>query len=431
MKTSSNSMGPLRDGARVVVIGGGPGGVGAALAIANLASQMGRQIHVTLFEGKVFAGERHFNQCVGVLSPPIDRILQDSLGIPFPRHLIQREITGYILHSDRRAILLECDDPPGFAVRRVQFDAYLLEQARACGIQVVNGRVTDLEFHANRVIVYGDTGNSEADVVVGAFGSDDGTALVFERATDYRAPRFLNSIVTKIHPGAEFMAQFGNCIHAFLPSAPGIEFGAVTPKGNHLTMNIAGARVDVNAMGLFLHSPAARAVLPRLDGGLGENDLAFFKGRFPTSQARSFSGDRYVIVGDAAGLMRPFKGKGVNSALLSGTWAARSMMTAGISTRAFRQYHAACREITDDMPYGKAMRAIAIGISKWHLLDTVIALAAQDARLRHALFGAVSAHRSYRAIVHELLDARWLARMAWMLAKMPFRNRLDKERKTP
>jgi hypothetical protein len=53
----------------------------------------------------------------------------------------------------------------------------------------------------------------------------------------------------------------------------------------------------------------------------------------------------------------------------------------------------------------------------------VIALAEQDARLRHALFGAVSGHEMYRAIVRELLDPRWLARMALRLAALPFRSR--------
>ena len=36
------------------------------------------------------------------------------------------------------------------------------------------------------------------------------------------------------------MIAFGNRIHAFLPTSPRIEFGAITPKGNHLTINIAG-----------------------------------------------------------------------------------------------------------------------------------------------------------------------------------------------
>jgi len=419
-------LGPLQDGARVVVVGGGPGGVGTALALQNLARQMGRTVRITLFEGKVFAGEQHFNQCVGVLSPPIDRILTDSLGIPFPRHLIQREITGYVLHSDDRAILLESDDPPAFALRRVQFDNYLLEQARAAGIQVVSGRVTDLEFHTDRVIVYSDSGNSEADVVVGAFGSDDGTAVVFERATEYRAPRFLNSIVTKVHPRPEFMDGFGHCIHAFLPSTPGIEFGAVTPKGNHLTMNIAGERIDTSMMDGFLHSCAVKSVVPGMDDAEGGHDLMFFKGRFPVSQARAFFGDRYVIVGDAAGLVRPFKGKGVNSALQTGTWAAQTMLTEGISKRAFHAYQLACRDITDDLPYGKIMRTLTIGISKWHLLNTVIALAEQDAHLRHALFGAVSGHQMYREIMLGLLDVRWLTRMAVLLVALPFKSRGEK-----
>jgi len=426
MSQSFSGLGPLDNGARVVIIGGGPGGAGAALALRNLARKTGRDIRITLFEGKIFAGEQHFNQCVGVLSPPIDQILGDSLGVPFPRHLIQREITGYILHSDNRAILLESDDPPAYSVRRVQFDDYLLSQARAADIQVITSRVTDLEFHSDRVIIYSESGNTKADVVVGAFGSDDGTAVVFERATDYRAPRFLSSIVTKMHPRSDFMNEFGNHIHAFLPSTPGIEFGAVTPKGNHLTMNIAGERIDAQMMDRFLRSPAVQAVLPGLDDAQVAGDLAFFKGRFPFSTARGFSGDRYVIVGDAAGMVRPFKGKGVNSALLTGAWAAQTMLRAGISARAFREYHELCSDITNDLPYGRAMRALTIGISKWHLLDTVIALAEQDARLRHALFGAVSGHEMYRAIVRELLDPRWLAQMAVRFAALPFRSQNQK-----
>lgn len=417
----NENMGPLAEGARVVVVGGGPGGVGTALALNNLARQMHRAIHITIYEGKVFEGEHHFNQCSGVLSPPIEQTLQDGLGVPFPHHLIQREITGYILHTDNRTILLESDDPPSYAIRRVQFDAYLLEQARARGITVVNSRVTDLEFHADRVMVYSESGNDRADVIVGAFGSDDGSAVVFERATDYRAPQFLDSIVTKIHPHTDWMSTFGNNIHAFLPAMPGIEFGAITPKGNHLTMNIAGAQINATVMEKFIHSRAPQTVLPCLNEAQGEHDLAFFKGRFPFSQARAFSGNRYVIVGDAAGLMRPFKGKGVNSALLTGTWAAQTMMTAGISARAFRDYHRACRDITDDLPYGKAMRAVTIALSKTRALDMVIALAEQDARLRHMLFDAVSAHRSYRSIVSRMFDARWLARMTWLLARLPFR----------
>ncbi len=420
MNSHSGSLGPLADGARVVIIGGGPGGVGTALALTNLARQMGRRLSITLFEGKDLEGERHFNQCAGVLSPPIVQILEESLDIPFPRRLVQREIARYALHTDGAVILLESDDPPAYSVRRVHFDHYMIEQARARGIQVNTSRVTDLEFHSDRVIVYSEGGNCEADVVVGAFGSDDGTARVFERATRYRPPRFLSSIVTKVHPRPEFMKAFGNTIHAFLLSAPGIEFGAVTPKGDHLTINIAGDRIDAQWMERFLHRPAVQSVLPPLDDAQHDDDLTFFKGRFPISPAHAFTGDRYVLVGDGAGLVRPFKGKGVNSALVTGLWAAQTMLRAGISEVAFQQYHYAAREIIDDLPYGQAMRALTSGLSRWRLFDTVIAVAERDARLRRALFDAVSAHRPYRAIIHGMLDPRWIAQAAPLLAAMAF-----------
>ncbi len=416
MNAQSDSLGPLADGARVVIVGGGPGGVGTALALRNLARQLGRQVHITLFEGKDLEGERHFNQCAGVLSPPIVAILEESLDVPFPRRLVQREITRYALHSDAAAILLESDDPPAYSVRRVQFDHYMFEQARARGIEINPSRVTDLEFHSDRVIVYSEGGNCEADVVVGAFGSDDGTAHVFERATRYRPPRFLSSIVTKIHPSPDFMNAFGNTIHAFLPSAPAIEFGAVTPKGDHLTINIAGDRIDAEWMKRFLCMPAVQAVLPPLGAAQHDDDLTFYRGRFPISPAHAFTGDRYVLVGDGAGLVRPFKGKGVNSALVTGVWAAETMLRDGISAAAFRQYHYAAREIIDDLPYGRLMRALTTGMSRWQLFDAVIAVARRDERLRRALFDAVSAHRPYRTIIHGMLDPRWIAHTAPLLA---------------
>ena len=92
------------------------------------------------------------------------------------------------------------------------------------------------------------------------------------------------------------------------------------------------------------------------------------------------------MVGDAAGLVRPFKGKGVNSALLTGTWAAHALLAAGISSHALRQYRGACREITGDLPYARGMRALAIALSKSGFLNVIIKLAERDARLRRALF---------------------------------------------
>jgi flavin-dependent dehydrogenase len=234
----SSSLGPLEQG-HVVIIGGGPGGTACALALQRMAAEMGRNIHITVVEGKQFVGEMHYNQCLGVLAPPLMDLLWDRLGVKFPFHLSRDEISRYILHTAREQIILDDKNQPSIALRRVQYDAYMLETVKEHGISVVPARAVDLEFHDDRVVVYTDNTPLEADVIVGAFGMDEGSSAMFDRLTPYHPPKALSSIVTKIHPSPEFMQAFGPCIHAFLPAIPNIEFGGMTSKGNHLSINIA------------------------------------------------------------------------------------------------------------------------------------------------------------------------------------------------
>ncbi len=392
----------IKSGDLVAVIGGGPGGVGCALALKNLARQMGIEIRVRLYEAKASDGIPRYNQCVGVLSPPVTDILS-RLGVSFPAHLLQRTITGYILHSDHETIELDGDSEPSLAVRRIAFDNFLLQQARMQGVEVIESRVTGIEFYNEEVALFSESDNVRAAAVVGAFGLDDGSALMFIRESRYRQPRFLNSIVTKWHPGLEFMEQFENKIHAFLPSHKEIEFGALTPKQNHLTINIAGERVDVKTMDQFLcYAPLLRLLPACFDQEKAA--LSYFKGKFPISVAKGMYGHRYVTVGDAAGLVRPFKGKGINSALLSGMYAAQVIMQQGVSEKAFERYKELNREILADLPYGRAVRLGAKLFSGTGMLDPILQLSKSEASLRTALFNSVSAHKPYRVIARETLS---------------------------
>jgi flavin-dependent dehydrogenase len=417
--TMKNSgLGPLLDGGTAVVIGGGPAGAATAIALQQGARDLGRKLRVVVVEGKQFAGEQHHNQCVGVLSPPVMELIQGRLGVPFPCHLIRGSITGYVLHTPHRQIVLDGQAEPSIALRRVQFDAYMLDAIREREIEILHARVTALEFHADRVVIYSESGSLETDVVVGAFGLDEGTAVIFGRAVGYRSPPALSSVVTKYHPGPAGMKEFGGRIHAFLPATPHIEFGAVTPKGNHLTINIAGAAVDADLMATFLAFPEVRRALPCPENaGRFNADLRYFKGYFPRGLARNFTGDRFVMVGDAAGLVRAFKGKGVTSAILTGIRAADVILRQGISATAFQAYHAANRDITGDLPYGQLMRHLTILAARFNLLDPVLQAAELDPGLRQALFDAVSAHRSYREVIHEGFSLASIRTVAKALAR--------------
>jgi flavin-dependent dehydrogenase len=225
-------LGPLADGGRVAILGGGPAGTAAAISLQTNGRLLGRELRVILVESKQFTGEQHHNLCTGVLAPPIMELLENDLCVPFPYHLSRDTITGFVLHTARRdhpgrETLLRArkarrwwgesrrnwaGDP--VALRRVQFDAYMLDAARQRGVEVLPARVTGLELHGDGVVVYTDSAPLEVDVVVGAFGLDEGAAAIFKQAVGYRPPPALSSLVTK-HLR---VARFDTASTPFLPA---------------------------------------------------------------------------------------------------------------------------------------------------------------------------------------------------------------------
>ncbi len=406
----SSWLGPLRDGSTVAILGGGPAGTACAIALKKLARERQISLDVVLYEGKVFAGEKQYNQCAGVLSPPIEALLESGLGIPFPHSLVQRKVRDYHLYGSARHVVLKGEDV-SLALRRVLFDDYLMAQARAYGVGVVHSRVSDLEFGPQGVMVYSESDNRRVDVLVGAFGVDEGAASVFERTTPYRRPNCLHTVVTKIHPGMDFMARFREEIFAFLPMPVETEYGAIIPKYNHLTVIIGGRRVTHESMNRFLAMPQVRRLLPE-DFSPEKHGLKYFKGRYPTSLARGLYGDRYVTIGDASGLMRPFKGKGVTAAISTGIKAANAMLTYGISKEAFAAYYRQCRDVTGDIPYGRAVRWAAVLGARLGLLPSVIGLSDSDPKLRDALFACASGSKPYRQVCAETLSLNLCLRIA-------------------
>jgi flavin-dependent dehydrogenase len=105
------------------------------------------------------------------------------------------------------------------------------------------------------------------------------------------------------------------------------------------------------------------------------------------------------MIGDAAGLVRSFKGKGVTTAVQTGIRAAETILTAGFTRAAFHdQYRRANQDLIGDVSYGQAMRLIVIALARSGMLDALLRAGRKEPRLRHALFGAVSGHEAYRTV---------------------------------
>jgi flavin-dependent dehydrogenase len=403
----ADALGPLGPEHTVIIVGGGPAGASCALALVREGRRLRRIPRIILIEEKRF-GE-HQNQCAGVVSPPGLEMIQSRLGVDIPDGLVQRDIDGYVLHANGDHIVLDGHElgEIATALRRVQLDNLLLEAARQAGAQVVQARAEDLEVNADSVVVYTDAGTFHGDVVIGAFGLDPGMARAFAHATRYRHPDALETLACKLHPaGLDFIPRLlEDRIHVFLPYRHQIEFGAVIPKGNHVTVIIAGRRLHEGDMTFFLSHCAARLVPPACD------IQGAFKGSFPLGPARRLYGNRYLVLGDAAGLVRPFKGKGINAAIEAGWLAAQTMLGRGISGAAFEEFAISRRHLIGDLHYGRLVRWLTRLISRLSLLGPFIAEARRDVDLRQELFDCVSGRTTYRDVVLRRSNLRLAPRM--------------------
>ena len=174
----------------------------------------------------------------------------------------------------------------------------------------------------------------------------------------------------------------------------------MTPKGDHISINIAGRNVSSKVMLEFLRSEPVQRFLPPHQRR--EKPLNYFKGKFPIAPAQNLFGDRYVTIGDAAWLIRPFKGKGINSAINTGIFAARSIMRHGVSKKAFQEnFYADCWELTQDLPFGRCVRVLTNLATDLKFMDQMIAVAATDKSFMKAMFNSVSGHLSYKRIISE------------------------------
>lgn len=105
------------------------------------------------------------------------------------------------------------------------------------------------------------------------------------------------------------------------------------------------------------------------------------------------------------GGLRPFKGKGINTAVVTGIAAAEAMLAHGVSRAAFAEYRKACADLLGDYVYGVWVRRLMLAGART-FLDPLIDVGKTDPVMYDALFDSVSGHASYRDIIRRLLRAR-------------------------
>jgi flavin-dependent dehydrogenase len=373
----------LADGARVAVIGGGPAGSFFAYFLLQLAETLGKEFEVDLYEprdfGKLAPGG--CNMCGGIISETLVQNLATE-GIHLPSTVVQRGIDSYVLHTDQGSVRIEPplqekrigavyrgSGPRDTKVRKwASFDGHLQQIAAERGARVVRARVSEVEHTDDgrlRVTARGEDPRTY-DLLAVAAGVNAGALKIFEQAgIGYAAPGTTKTFIREYYFGEEGVAEcVGSSMHVFLLNIPRLEFAAIIPKGDYVSVCLLGDEIDDELVKAFLDAPEVKGCFP--PGWQAEARSCQCSPRISISPASHPYADRIVFVGDCA-VTRLYK-DGIGAAYRTAKAAARTAVFEGVSAQAFeRHYGPMCRSIRNDNRIGKITFLVTRVIQKLRL----------------------------------------------------------------
>lgn len=358
----------LETGSNVGVIGGGPAGSFFAYFFLAMADRIGISPVVDIYEPRDFSipGPAGCNMGGGVVYESMVQLLSTE-GINLPSTVVQRGIDSYLLHMDvgsvrintprrekRIAAVHRGAGPRGIGEHHWQsFDGFLLDLAASKGANILRERVEGVWKVNGKPGITTKSGRSaEYDLLVGATGVNSPVLKCFEAmGIGYTPPSTAKTAIAEFLLGQETIATYlGSSMHVFLPNLPRLEFAALIPKGDYVTVCLLGTEIDSALLKVFLSMPEVKRCFPPGWSVPGE-----FCHCYPLINVKgvgmSFS-DRMVFIGDT-GVSRLYK-DGIGAAYRTAKAAANTAIFHGISEEDFRRHFSPiCRSLSKDNRFGR------------------------------------------------------------------------------
>ncbi len=363
----------LNGGDRVAVIGSGPAGSFFSFFLLELAERAGLNISVDIYDNKDFSkcGPAGCNHCGGIVSESLVQILAAE-GINIPTNVAQKGIESYVLHMDAGSVKIETSvhekriaamfrgsGPLGTKnVKHGSFDRYLQELAVNKGAQLVTDRVKSICFDTDLPLVKTREGLSETyNLLVGAVGVNTSALKLFEGLEfGYQPPQTTKTFICEFSLGHEMVQKyFGNSMHVFLLNIPRLEFAALVPKDDNVTLVLLGKEIDKELVQSLLDTPEVKRCFPP-----GWDNKGYPCQCFPKINIKSALkpyADRVVLIGDCA-TTKLYK-NGIGAAYSTAKAAATTAIFEGISNEDFHQHFwPACKSIINDNKIGEVVFAV-------------------------------------------------------------------------
>jgi len=428
----------LDSGSRVAVIGGGPAGSFFSYFVIEIARRVGMDLNVDIYESRDFSrpGPPGCNMCGGIVSESLVQTLAAE-GINLPPAVVQRGIDSYQLHMDVGSVRIETplremriaavhrgSGPRDVDVKEskwTSFDGYLQALVLEKGAHLVRGRVDEINSRSGRPEVRIRGGSAQVyDLLIMAVGVNSGTLRLLEKLeSGYELPQTTKTFISEYYLGEDTIASvFGSSMHVFLLDIPRLEFAAIIPKGDYVTVCLLGKDIDNSLVKSFLESPEVKRCFPQ--GWQSDQSSCQCWPSMNVDGAVKPFADRIVFIGDC-GVTRLYK-DGIGAAYRTAKAAATTAIFHGVSASSFRKhYWPVCRSIGIDNTLGKLTFGAVRKVRKARFARRAILLMSIEEQQREShsrymsmvLWDIFTGSAPYKDIFLRSLSPRFLSRFLW------------------
>ncbi|MGE5199377.1 MAG: NAD(P)/FAD-dependent oxidoreductase, partial [Rhodospirillaceae bacterium] len=353
--------------------------------------------------------------------------------------VVQRGIDSYHLHMDVGSVRIETPlhemrigavhrgaGPKDVRERDWEsFDQHLLDRALAKGANLLRGRVDGVSVEDGRPVLRLRSGEAAAyDLLAVATGVNSPVLKAFASAgIGYVPPAVTKTFIREYHLGRDVISRtVGNSMHVFLLNIPRLEFAALIPKGDYVTVCMLGDDIDNTLVQAFLDAPEVRRCFPP-EWRAEARSCQCMPHINVRGTERPYA-DRVVFVGDC-GITRLYK-DGIGAAYRTSKAAARTAVYEGVSAEAFRKHFGpVCRAISADNVMGRlafvfTRVAQRLTVARRAILLMTLAeqqRAGDERRMSGILWDMFSGSAPYRDIFLRMLHPGCAARFAWAFAR--------------
>jgi geranylgeranyl reductase family protein len=390
----------------VAIVGGGPSGSVCGKILAE------KGLNVVLLEK---FGRNRYKPCAGGISTPACELM------PIPENLVERKIdNGLIVSASNRSITVGNPAEPGFTVYRNSYDEWLMDEAEKSGATVENNaKVSTVDIKEEKVIVRAEMEGKPKEVsckvVVGAFGCSPNLYRFFRLSP----PPYVMGLAYELFlPEKTIDERIGNAIEVYFDTEyadPGYSW--IFPKKSGVNVGVisllsSGGKMKRLKNFVEEHPVASRKLAGATPKEFNQRNL--FASLIPVQPLGKTYGNRFLLVGDAAGLVDPLTYEGIGYALRSGVLAAETIIKAfelndfSEGMLSFYQSKWMQEIYYSNIKYAQKLNKIMYGHRLSNKLgDTMVELAAEDEDVKTAL-RYILTRKEPRKRVYEIMMSKKL-----------------------